>query len=152
MKKRFSTVGIVVAIALLTCIASSVAADSTRIDVTNLPPGGVLELEIGETYTFDIEIKHGPEFILAMAMPDVYYPGRAVEWHGPDLANHETSATLALPMTGKGSTDEFAAVCDWPEPGVCWEEGTVPASIVVGVRFKNGEVISERFDFAVVVH
>ena len=78
MKKVFSTIGVVVAIALLTCMASSAAADSTRIELLNPPPDDLLELEVGETYTFDIEIKHGTEFILAMAMPDVYYPGRAI--------------------------------------------------------------------------
>ena len=152
MKKVFSTIGVVVAIALLTCMASSVAADNDRIDVTNLPPGGVLELAVGESYTFDIEIKQGTEFILAMAMPDTYYPGRAVIWHGNDIATHESTALLHLTMTGKGSTAGFAGVCDWPELGAeCWPDGVVPVSIVVGVRFKKNVVIAERFDFAVVV-
>lgn len=152
MKKVLSTIGVVVAIALLTCMASSVAADSGRIELLNPPPDDLLELDVGETYTFDIEIKHGTEFILAMAMPDVYYPGRAIIWHGNDIANHERSATLHLTMTGKGSTTDFAAVCDWPElDDDCWDEGVVPASIVVGVRFKKGVVIQQRYDFAVKV-
>ena len=35
--------------------------------------------------------------------------------------------------------------------GIDWPEGVVPVSIVAGVRYKNGVVVSERFDFAVVV-
>ena len=152
MKKVFSTIGLVVAIAFLTCMASSAIADDGRIELLNPPPDDLLELAVGDTYTFDIEIKHGKEFILAMAMPDVYYPGRAIIFRGNDIAHHEHSALLQLTMTGKGSTADFAAVCDWPELGDdCWDEGVVPVSIVVGVRFKKGVVIAERFDFAVVV-
>jgi hypothetical protein len=153
MKKTFSTIGIVVAIALLTCMASSAAADSTGVTITllNPPPDDLLVLEIGESYTFEIEITSEAQFILAMAMPDIYYPGRAVIWHAPDLAKHTKSATLYLTMTGKGPTAEFAEVYDWPEPDDYWPDGVVPASIVVGVRFKEGVVVSERFDFAVVV-
>ena len=156
MKNGFSTIGFVVAIALLTCMASSVAADSTGTTITllNPPPNGLLELDVGEAYTFDILIESDTMFILAMAMPDIYYPGRAVIWHGPDLAKRANSATLHLTMTGKGSTADFAVVCGWPEPGTepeCWPEGTDPASIVVGVRYKNNVVVSERFNFAVKV-
>ena len=156
MKKAFSTIGVVVAIALLTCMASSAAADGTGTTITllNPPPGGRLVLRVGETYTFDILIESDDPFILAMAMPDIYYPGRAVIWHGPDLAKRANSATLHLTMTGKGSTADFAVVCGWPEPETepeCWPKGVVPASIVVGVRYKNNVVDSERFDFAVKV-
>jgi hypothetical protein len=151
MIRRFSAIGIVVSIVIVTFVASSVMADNDRIDVPNLPEGDILVLDVGESYTFDIEIANGPAFILAMAMPDAYYPGRAIVWHGNDIAQGENSTLLHLTMTGKGSTAGFDAVCDWPEPGTCWPEGVVPASIVVGVRFKQGVVISERFDFAVVV-
>ena len=151
MKRTLSAMGIVMAIVLLTCMASPATAENSRITLLNPPPDGVLELAVGESYTFDIEIASGPSFILAVAMPDAYYPGRAISWHGNDIAHGENSAVLHLTMTGKGSTEEFEAVCDWPEPGMCWPDGVVPASIVVGVRFKQGVVISERFDFAVVV-
>ena len=149
MKTVFSTIGVVVAIALLTCLASSAAADSTRIELLNPLPNGILE--VGETYTFDIEIKHGRPFILAMAVPDVYYPGRAIIFRGNDIAHHGNTATLHLTMTGKGSTADFDAVCDWPEPDDCWPDGVVPVSIVAGVHYKNGVVVSEQFSFAVVV-
>ena len=151
MKKVFSTVGVVVAIALLTCMASSAMAAGTRIKLIKPPPGGILELEVGESHTFEIQIKSSTPFILAMAVPDVYYPGRAIIFRGNDIAHHADSATLHLTMTGKGSTADFAAVCDWPEPGVCWPEGVVPVSIVAGVHYEQGMIISERFNFAVVV-
>ena len=86
-----------------------------------------------------------------MAMTDAYYPGRGVFWHGNDTAHHTTSATLHLTMTGKNSTADLPAVYDWPEPGVHWPEGVAPVSIVAGVRYKGGLIISERFDFGVVV-
>jgi hypothetical protein len=151
MRKVFSTVGVVVSIALLTCMASSATAASTRIKLLKRPPAGRLVLEVGESHTFELEIAKGTPFILAVAMPDAYYPGRAIIWHGSDLAHHDNSATLSLTMTAKGSTAGLPAVCDWPEPGVCWPEGVAPASIVAGVRFKKGVVVSERFDFYVVV-
>ena len=151
MKKAFSTIGIVVAIALLTCMAASAAADGTQITLRHPPPNGLLELEVGESHTFEIQIKSGTPFILAMVMPDVYYPGRAIIFRGNDIAHHDDSATLHLTMTGKGSTADFDAVCDWPEPDDCWPDGVVPVSIVAGVRYKNGVVVSEQFSFAVVV-
>ena len=151
MKKAFSTVGIVVAIALLTCMTSSAAA-GTQIKLIKPPPGGRLELEVGESHTFEIRIKGGTPFVLAMAVPDSYYPGRAIIWNGNDIAHHEDSATLHLTMTAKGSTADLAQVCGWPDPDTeCWPEGVAPASIVAGVRYTNGAVISERFDFYVVV-
>jgi hypothetical protein len=55
-------------------------------------------------------------------------------------------------MTGKKPTAGLPEVCDWPEPGDCWEEGVAPASIVVGVRFHGGRVVVEQFAFAVLVH
>ena len=151
MKKVLSTVGIIVAIALLTGVASSATAAGTQIKLIKPPPGGRLELEVGESRTFDIRITGGTPFIMALAVPDSYYPGRAIIWNGNDIAHHQESATLQLTMTAKGSTADLAAVCDWPEPGDCWPEGVAPASIVAGVRYANGVVISERFDFYVVV-
>ena len=151
MKKVLSTIGIVVAIALLTCIASSAMAADARIKLLKPPPGGKIELEVGESRTFDIKITGGTPFVLAIAMPDSYYPGRAIIWNGNDLVHRADSATLQLTMTAKGSTADLPEVCDWPEPGDCWPEGVAPASIVAGVRYTNGVVISERFDFYVVV-
>jgi hypothetical protein len=148
MKKAFSTVGIVVALALLACMASSAAADTTTITLLN-DPGDLLELDVGETHTFHVKVTSDTPFILAMAMPDVYYPGRAIVFSGNDIAHRDDFAILHLTMTGKGSTDDFAAVEGWPEDGMDWDAGTVPVSIVVGVRYKGGLVITKQFSFAV---
>jgi len=148
MKKVLGTICIVVAIALLTGMASSAATASASIELLN-DPGDLLDLAVGESYTFDIAIESDTPFILAMAMPDVYYPGRALIFQGNDIAHHDSSALLHLTMTGKGSTTDLAAVCGWPDPGTCWPAGVVPVSIVVGVRYEAGEVITKRFSFAV---
>jgi hypothetical protein len=150
--KRFPiTIGVIVPLVLLTCIASTVMAADPTIELLNPPPDGLLELEVGQSYTFDIEIASDEPFILAMATTDAYYPGRGVFWHGNDRAVRTTSAVLHLTITGKGSTVDLPEVSDWPEPGDQWPEGTVPVSIVAGVRYSGGVVISERFAFAVVV-
>lgn len=151
MKKLPIAIGIVTSIVLLTCLTSSATAASPTIELLNPPPGGLLELDVGESYTFDILVTSDEPFILAIALPDAYYPGRGVFWHGNDIAHHATSAILHLTMTGKKSTADLHAVCDWPEPGDCWPEGVAPVSAVAGVRYKGGLVISERFDFSVVV-
>jgi hypothetical protein len=151
MKRLLTAVVVVVSTVLVAFFASSATADSTTIVLLNPPPAGLLELDVGESYTFDVAVTSDEPFILAIALPDAYYPGRGVFWHGNDTAHHATSAILHLTMTGKGSTAYLPAVCDWPEPGVCWPEGSAPVSIVAAVRFKRGIVVSERFDFAVVV-
>lgn len=150
--KRFPiAIGLIVPVVLLTCIASTAMAAEPTIELLNPPPDGLLELEVGESYTFDIEITSDEPFILAIAMTDSYYPGRGVFWHGNDRAHSTTSAVLHLTITGKNSTVDLSEVYDWPEPGDHWPEGTAPVSIVAGVRYKGGVVISQRFGFAVVV-
>ncbi len=149
MRRLFSTIGIVVAIALLACLASSVGAQESRITLLNPPPPDGLELTVGQSYTFEIEVAKGKPFILAMAMPDAYYPGRSIIWHGNDIAHRDDSALLQLTMFATSPTADLAAVCDWPEPGTCWPAGVAPVSIVAGVRFEKGVVLSERFDFSV---
>jgi hypothetical protein len=69
----------------------------------------------------------------------------------PDIAGRGTSYLLRLTVTGKTSTAELFAMCDWPEPGDCWPEGVAPVSIVVGVRYRGGMVVAEAFPFAIVV-
>jgi hypothetical protein len=137
---------------LLCALFSEAAAEPVvTIELLNPPPNQLLELAVGETHTFDIQITSDEPFILAMAMPDAYYPGRGVSWHQGDRAHHATSAQLQLTMTGKKPTDGLLAICDWPEPGDCWPDGVAPVSIVTGVRFKKGVVFAEHFPFAVVV-
>jgi hypothetical protein len=150
MKGFLVAIRVIVPIVLLACVAST-AIGGVTIELLNPPPGGLLELAIGESYTFDIQITSDDAFVLAMATIDAYYPGRGVRGRANDRAHRTTSALLHLTVTGERSTVELPAVYDWPEPGINWPEGTSPVSIVAGVRYKGGVVISERFSFTVAV-
>lgn len=80
------------------------AAPIVTITLLNPPSAGVLELAVGESYTFEILITSDEPFLTAMAMTNAYYPGRGVFWHGGDRAARSTSAILELTVTGKAST------------------------------------------------
>jgi hypothetical protein len=151
MKKVIGILTVLASIGFLACMASSATADSSRITLVKPPPKSGLELEVGETHTFEIKIKQGDAFVLAMAMPDAYYPGRSIIWHGNDVIHRDDSGLLQLTMTATSSTADLDAVSDWPEPGTSWPAGVAPVSIVAGVRFAGGGVLTERFDFYVVV-
>jgi len=147
------TLSVVTAAVLLMCAlsAQATAAPNVNITVVNLPPTGLLKLDVGESYIFEVHITSDEPFVVAMALTDQYYPGRGIYWHGSDRATQDRVATLHLTMIGKKSTADLPEVCDWPEPGVCWPADAAPASIAVGVRFKGGQVVPQRFSFAVVV-
>lgn len=150
MKKSADIVRLMVPTLLLAC-ATSTAIGGVTIELLNPPPGEVLELEVGESYTFDIQITSDDAFVVALATVDAYYPGRGIRGGPNDAAHRTTSALLHITVTGRDSTAGLPAVYDWPEPGINWPEGTAPVSIVAGVRYKGGVVISERFSIAVVV-
>jgi hypothetical protein len=140
----------IVAIPVMIVPTSTAQANPlVTITLLNPPPDGLLELEVGESHTFDIEITSDDPFVLAMAMTDAYYPGRGVFWHGSDRATRDTYALLHLTVTGKNSTSDLGAVCDWPDPGRCWTGGVAPLSINSGVRFKKGIIVAEIFPFSV---
>jgi len=151
--KRLLAVSVMAVAMLLMCVPFSQATDAPGVTITllNPPEGGLLELDVGASYTFKVQITSDEPFILAMAMPNAYYPGRGIYWHDSDRATHATSALLHLTMTGKDSTADLPAVCDWPEPGDCWSVGTAPVLIAAGVRYQGGLVVSEQFVFEVVV-
>ena len=152
MKKVLGILAVLASIGLLACMASSATADSTRIELLDFDPADGLTLAVGDTYTFEIEVKQGRAFILAMAMPDAYYPGRSIIWRGNDIIHRDDSGLLQLTMTATSPTDGLDQVCGWPESNdPCWDPGVAPVSIVAGVRFEKGEVLTERFDFQVVV-
>lgn len=156
MKRILMAMGLLAAVVLLLGApptqADPPSPPGVTISLLNPPPGGLLELAVGESYTFQVEVASDELFLWAIAMTDEYYPGRALYWHGQDRVNRDTSAHLFLTMTGKKPTAGLPAVCDWPEPGDCWPEGVAPASIVVGVRFGGGGGVAvEQFAFAVLV-
>jgi hypothetical protein len=153
MKRIPSALSVMTLAVLLLCALFSepAAALDVTIELLNPPAEEPLVLAVGESYTFEVLIESDDPFIMAMAMPDAYYPGRGVAWRRNDKAHHATSALLHLTMTAKKPTDDLLAVCDWPEPGYCWPDGVAPISIVAGARYKKGVVASEQFPFAVVV-
>jgi hypothetical protein len=150
MKKWTVLLGLVLATALL-AFAVPVTAAPPTIDLLNPPLNGLLQLEPGESYTLNVRITSDEPFILAIGLTDAYYPGRGVFWHGNDTAHHTTSALLHFTVTGKSSTDHLLGICDWPDPGVCWPDGVAPLSLAVGVRYKGGVLVGQRFNFAVLV-
>lgn len=148
MKTVLRMIGAVALVVVLASPASRVAAQPvvTFTLLTPLPT----HLAVGETYTIQVQITTDEPFLLAMAMSDEYYPGRGIFFHGIDIAPQATEAVLQLELTGKASTADLLAVQDWPATED-WPAGVAPASVVAGVRFQQGEVVSQRFNFAVAV-
>jgi hypothetical protein len=153
MKKLLIVLSAMLIVVLLagTLAVPAKAAPVVTITLLNPPPGGVLELAIGESYTFDILVTSDTPFTLAAALTNSFYPGRGVFWHGGDHASQATSAVLHLTVTGKSPTTDLLAVCDWPTAGTCYPSGTAPLAIVAGVRYKGGVTVSQTFTFAVKV-
>ena len=153
MKKLLTVFSLLVVAVLLLGISSSQAADApdVKIRLRKLPPVGLLELDVGESHTFEVHISSDEPFVIATAMTDSYYPGRGVSWSRSNVVNHDNYAVITLTVTGKASTSGLFAVCDWPEPGYCWPEGVAPVSIVAGARFSGGMVVAEAFTFAIIV-
>ena len=149
MKKVLVATSLMILTLLLMSIpAAGADGPSVRITPLNIPKNKPLELAVGESYTFDILVESDQPFALAMTLLDEYYPGRSV-FSQNDRATNSTSALLQVTVTGKQSTAGLWAVCDWPEPGTCWPEGVAPVSIVVGVRFAGGGVVSQQYPFAI---
>lgn len=148
---RAGALVLVAAVLLCTLVSQAAAQPSVSIEFLNPPKKGLLELGVGESHTFWVEVTSDEPFVLAMALTNEYYPGRGIFWRGGDHASQGTYALLELTVTGKNSTADLWAVCDWPEPGVCWEEGVAPVAIAAGVRFAGGVTVAEQFAFAVEV-
>jgi hypothetical protein len=149
MKTQLTRFVVIMLVVLLTCTPAA-AATTPTVSITLLTPLPT-ELAVGQSYTIQVSIVSNEPFIVAMAMPDRYYPGRGIFFHDTDRVAHATEAVLELTVTGKASTANLAAVSDWPTPGENWPAGVAPASVVAGVRFVKGQLVSERFNFAVKV-
>jgi hypothetical protein len=104
----------------------------------NPPPNGVLELAVGESYTFEVQISSDEPFLIAQMALNQYFPGRSVHAEGMVHAGRGTEATLTLTVTGKTPTTDFP-------------DGTVPVTLTVGVRYGR-EVVPTYFEFAIAVH
>lgn len=119
--------------------SQSVEANNPTITLLNPPANNEVYLNVGETFTAEVYIDSDVEFIWAMAAPDFYYPGnRYVTGEKHDAIRQDISGTVSLTFTAVGSTTEVP-------------DGYAPVSMVVGVRYQGGVVVSEVFDFAVYV-
>jgi len=140
MKRIMVVASVMIMATLLTCVSfSQVKAQwppNIDIELLNPPEKDPLELTVGESYTFHIEISSDEPFILAIAIADAYYPGRYIDCHGNDRATQATYAVLHLTMTGRSPTAELP-------------DGLVPVTITAGVRYKGGVAFSQRWDFNV---
>lgn len=137
--KNFLLIALIVASFFAVYQPQSVEAESATITLLNPPANNEVYLSVGETFTPEFYIDSDVEFNWAAAGPDYYYPGkRYVTGDNRDRIQHTTSGTLSLTFTAVGSTSEL-------------EGGYAPVSVVVGVRYKGGVVVSEVFDFAVYV-
>lgn len=126
----------VLVLATIFAMATPAVAAEATITFENPPPGGVLELAVGESRTFDISVISDETFVVAIALTDQFFPGRGVFFAGSDRETMSTTADLQLTITGKEATDFLP-------------DGVAPVAIVVGVRYKGGIAVSERFDFVV---
>jgi hypothetical protein len=147
MKKSFqlplvrSLIVLALAAVLLGGLPVQAQGNNVSITLLNPPPNGILELGVGESYTFEVAVSSDQQFISAMAVPDQTYPGRGVFFNGNDSAHQTTSAVLRLTITGKEPTLGATNIPD----------GIAPVAVVVAVRFQGGVVVTERFDFGVIV-
>ena len=148
MKTALGKISIVALAIVLACAASLAIAQPvvTFKLLTRLPT----QLAVGESYTIQVRVTSHEPFLIAMAMSDEYYPGRGIFFAGIDMVTQATEAILRLEVTGKNSTADLPAVQDWPTTED-WPAGVAPASVVVGVRYEGGQVVSQRFNFVVEV-
>jgi hypothetical protein len=155
MTKPLAVRTLLVLLVLLACasIAQAQAPPEVTVELLNPPEGGILHLDVGESYIAEIQVVSTEPFLMAMVLPDQYYPGRGIFVRGGDRAVQASEVTLYVTLTGKASTADLPAVSDWPEPGVEWPEegGVAPVSLAVGVRFPGGLVAGQRCNFAVSV-
>ena len=154
MKKTFIIILVLLAVAQIGS-ASAVAATPPGfppgVDVTVLTPLPT-ELDVGETYTIQIQVESERPFDQAAAMKDAYYPGRGVFLTTGRRAHNSTSAILTAKVTGKNSTADLESVCGWPLPdSECTSAGAAPLAVAVGVRYSGGELYWAYFPFEVVV-
>ena len=140
IKRTFSYIGLALLMVLMTGVLTAAAPlpDVKFKLVDGLPK----TMEIGETATVVVEVKSDTPFLYAQALPTAFFPGRGVVASKGDHVGSGTTARLEVTFTAKNSTTDFAQA-----PG----DGVVPVSVVVGVRFAGGYVVTQQFDFFVKV-
>ena len=135
MKKLTQTI---LLITLSFVLAASLSAATVPTPKFKLVSGLPSVMQVGDSHTVVIQVVSKQPFMWAMAMPDLQFPGKGVVAQGGDQAAGGTKATLEVTFTAKSSTAEM--------PG-----GVAPVAVVAGVRYSNGFVVSQQFDFKVAV-
>ena len=108
------------------------------------------ELAVGETATIGVRVESSKPFVMAIALSNAYYPGRAVLFDGSPAQPAATSADLYLTVKARGSTAGLAPVQNWPADED-WPAGVAPVAVAVGARFAGGGVVGTQFPFAITV-
>ena len=139
MKRILFVLAIVLALVLANVPAfPAKAAPVATITLLNPPPSDLLELAVGESYTFDILITSEEPFVFAMALPSAYYPGRGVFWHESDRESQSTSALLHLDDNRQETDRQPAGCVRLARARNVLAEGAAPVMIAAGVRYKGG--------------
>lgn len=138
MKKSLS-LSLLLILAVMSVSPARVSAQAPTITFVNPPAGGVLDLNVGDSYTFDVQVNSDRPFSLAQMTFSQYYPGRYIFSKGFVVARRTSSATLRITITAKAPT------ADLPD-------GVNPVSLVTGVRYKGNVVFTEFFDFGIRVN
>lgn len=137
--KNFLLIALIVVSFFAVYQPQSVEANNATITLLNPPANNEVYLNVGDTFTPEAYVNSDVEFIWAVAGSDFYYPGnRYVTGQSRDRVGKDTTATLALTYTAVGSTADL-------------DGGYAPVSMIVGVRYQGGVVVSQQFNFAIYV-
>jgi len=134
-KRIFSFIGLMALMVLMTGLLT--AAAPVPVTTFTLEQGLPSVMNVGDTNTVIVRVDTDQPFIFAQALPSEFFPGRGVVAARGEHVGRGTTATLSVPFHAKTSTLRFG--------------GPVLVSVSVGVRYSNGYVAVQRFDFNVSV-
>jgi len=139
MKKLFSHSTTILLLSIVFLSTTIAAAPTPQPNATfTLVQGLPAVMQVGESYTVEIQMTSDIPFVAATALPTAYFPGRYVVAAQGDHSGRGTTATFYVTFTAKGSTAQL--------PG-----GVAPVAVVAGAHYQGGFVVSQRFDFLVAV-
>jgi hypothetical protein len=138
MKTPLSLLMILLTSAALIASTGAVAAKPGSPVTFRLVSGLPRTLQVGDSAAVTVEISSDQEFTQAQAMPDDQYPGKGVVASHGDRSGAGTQATLTVTFTAAKSTASLP-------------DGEDLVAVVAGIRFPNGQTVSQRFDFSVTV-
>lgn len=138
MKRIFPSVFL--ALVLVLTVVSTAAAAPVPMTTFTLVSGLPSTMNVGETFTVEVQVDSDVPFNAVQALPSFMFPGKGVvAVQGGDRAGRGTSATVEVTFQAKSSTAGF--------PG----GGVAPVHVVVGVRYAGGFVAVKDYLFNVTV-